>query len=220
MSIARIPMACSFPRPPIRRRPPCFQGAVLDQLSGEVYRLERMAAGGTGGDHDKGYVSRPDQQNTSKEPEGAVRGKENGNEDDAEGSPMRAVGQEPEGWGVDPLEQVQNLANDAGGSLEHDPGRLRASASASNQPYTRGDPLDDDKTTGPALPGAAISEQRLSLPEQEALQRPLPKSPAGNGKAEKEEPAAVEIARLSSELREASGLAEKYRGELRAARQM
>eukprot|EP00752_Nemacystus_decipiens_P018394 g16497.t1 len=113
-----------------------FQGAVLDQLSGEVYKLERIVAASNEDPYDRRDVMNRTEANQSREDESH---------------------KEPEG-------------------------------------------------------GARRGDNDV------ALQRPLPKSPVGEVK--NHQLAAVEIAHLRSELREARSLAEKNRGELSTAQKM
>lgn len=204
---------------------------MLDQLSGEFYKLERKAVVFDEGPHDMWDESKPDEQDTNerardhlnKEPDCAIRGED---EDDPKGPLVKSVRQESRGEseGRDdlrdgPLKRGQNQEVNAGGSSEDNPRRKHASASVSNHPGRRGEPLDDHTNKGRELQGKVPAEQP-SPPEQAASQRSLPKSPAGNGKARNEEPAAGESAQLRSDLREARSLAEKFRGELSAAQQM
>lgn len=121
-----------------------------------------------------------------------------------------------------PPERSQTQEDDAaGGSAEDDPGIGHAPASACNQAGSgRGEPLDDHTNKGPELLPLGGVTGELRPPDQVALQPPMPTSQAGKVKNERPAGAAVESARLRSELREARSLAEKFRSELSAARKM
>ena len=192
---------------------------MLDQLSGEICKLERMAATDTRVEDINGRVD--DQPH--KEPDGAVRVREvdvvEGPRVTAERQESRRVSNGRESLRDSPPEQGQNQGNGAESPPRDDSGSRHASVPACSQAGRRGEPLDDHTNMGPELPPGATGE-RLSPPEEQmALQQPLPKSPIS--KVENGGPAtAVESAQLRSELREARALAEKFRGELSAAQKM
>lgn len=203
---------------------------MLDQLSGEVCKLERMAAAGNGDHNDTRNETKRDEQNPNeriddqplKGPESAVHV---GDEDAHERPRVKGERQEFRGAskGRDDLRDAppcahgQNQGDDAEGPPEDDSGRRHASVPACSQAGMCSEPLDDHTNMEPELPPGATGEQ-LSPPEQVALQRPAAKSPAG--KVNNQEPATGEGAQLRFELRDARSLAEKFRGELSAAQKM
>lgn len=207
---------------------------MLDQLSAEVYTLERKAAAGNGGcDGDPGAESKPDDEQdrrewveepTCNQPEGGVPGGDGDAHEEPHGN--KSVRQESRGalkergdLRDEPPEHGKNKedgAGDGGGGAEGDSGTRYAARSAGNRADCRsGEPLGDHTNKGTErVPGAVRGEPGPS--EQVGLQA-LPTGPAGKAKAEDKEPA--EGAQLRAELREARTLAEKFRGELSAAQQ-
>lgn len=212
---------------------------MLDQLAGEVHKLDGWADAGNGllnrtedeskrRRHETGDQTTPDGQDGRervkdqryKEPEGMVD----------EGPRVKGVRHEPRGPAGhndlhvrdEPPEHGRNQEDDAaGGPAEGDSGRRHhASASTCDQAGRRAKPLDDHTNKGPELPpGVATGE--LNTLEQVALQ--LPTSPTGKVKIRdnNEEPGGdIESAQLRSELREARTLAEKLRGEFSAAQKL
>lgn len=226
------------------RSPPCsHQGAVLDQLAGEVHTLERKAAasdgGGVGGGDrggddncdepqrngpDAAHERFKDQQH--KELEGTVRG---GDDDAGEvhraegvrrGSQGAFRGRDDLRWDEPPEEPGKNQedGSNAGGHTDCDSERRCASTSTSHQAGGRGEPLDDHTNMGPGHPPRAMTSGELRSPEHMAERVALPTSSADEVRLENEEPA--ESARLRSELREARAAAEEFRGELAAEQKM
>lgn len=190
---------------------------MLDQLSAEVYKLERAEAVGNRDQNDTRDENKSDGQDgpeeaddkPSKETEAAVRGED---EDFHDRPRAENVRQEPVGRGDPPggpEGHSQNRNDNAADTYEF----------ACNPAGGRGEPLNDDANKGHECqpPGAVAGE--LWPPEQMVLERPLlPMSPSGMVKSE--EAATTESAQLRSELREARDLAEKFRVELSAAQNM